>query len=503
MPRSSKRKAAGMPETCRVHDKRQARGSKISREKQATGLDSLPDELLLDILDSFIIHGYYDESRVRVLYNLCLTSRRLYRLATPYMYAIMDNLRADPGKFLRSLIQQPEMAQSLRYLSWVDDHAEPYFWDKSKKYVLSQIERRALCRKAEEFELINPRLYARGFRQQQPRDHLTALLLLAPNIRRLEVADRNVCCYRRGYPTPPMWIRLLGEARFAVSPLISQHFQHLRSLHLHMGPIKFMHIVPILGIPSLRLVVLEEVFQVVPVSSRAMEHSIPPQSSRIEEFHFENSYIGSETVAQLLRSFRGLRTFVLAFDNLERTGAYRSYEGHPPRLHYPTLAEALLEHKDTLERLVIEEDTDWDLRDIYQLNQGSLGSLRDMHKLRSLQTGLDSFGAFEMDEYGAWFPTEPTKLSENLPLAVERVELSIEEEFYDEYEKYWRKSLDDLAQSCRSNLPNLKKVNIRRKFVDGMWIDEWLTKIRDKFAEQDIELWIMRDVETFDYILDY
>ncbi|KAF2689253.1 hypothetical protein K458DRAFT_400048 [Lentithecium fluviatile CBS 122367] len=507
MPRPAKRKASGPAGASRLRSKRRALQKSPPEPSEAppTGFNSLPEEVILVILD-FFLDTIYTTDQVRSLYSLSLTSRQLYRLSKPYLYSLVDNRIIEPRKLLRTLLQEPHMTDRVRNLEWFDDHGNLIScWKrKDKKYALTHIERRELCKKVEELGLSNPRMYSRGFQLQRPKDHLAALLLLCPNIRSLDVVDTNVCCYPRGYHIAPPWIRLLGEVGFGETQTITQHFQHLSAIRIRMGPIRLVHIPPILNIRSLRTLMLEDIFQPEPMSEWIWDFGVSPRSSPLENLYVQNSYIDSQSLAQIIHSIHSLRLFCFDFDNSVRNLSYTLYDDEFPELHYPTLAAALLEHSETLEQLSIADNADPELSDVFSVDKGTLGSLRSLDKVCIMDVDLSCFGGVDFDEETLLADVRPANLASNLPANLQYLDLNIdiEDEENLRYEEFWRKQiLDDLLNNFESSLPRLKEVRLSRKEEGEIKVDEIILDRTVAFAEKGVMLTVPADGGRFQWAL--
>jgi hypothetical protein len=450
-----------------------------------TKLDDLPEELILGILDHLIFAEEGNAQRYfKTLHDLCLTSRKFYRLAKPYLYTIVDNVFVDPGKLLRSAIQDPTLSERIKFLHWVDDHqGGSYVWDYKNRHKLSQIHRRELCKTLDILGVPEAQDFRQGFSERDSRDNLASLLLLAPKIESLEVTDINLCCAPRGYKQKPCWLRLLSHTALSASPGLAYHFQQLNTIRLRMGPIRLDYIGAILRLPALRALMLEDVFHAGRITPWRWEMEVEPRCSPIEVLYIENSYIDSAAVAQILNAMKSLKVFCLEFGSLMDSAVHRLFDDNPPKLTYSILSKALVEHKDTLEQLSIEDCLDGVLREFFGDQTDCLGSLQEMHKLRYLDIGLCPF---REGEAGAILP--PANLVGNLPCNVEHIDINIEEKRGDEEEEHWKKSLEELAKSCKAAYPLLQDIRVSKRLMGVVAVDEEVTRIKGLFKEQGVTL---------------
>ncbi|KAF2126806.1 hypothetical protein P153DRAFT_368853 [Dothidotthia symphoricarpi CBS 119687] len=467
--------------------KRRAQGTDRPFTTKTSVLNDLPEELILEVLDQVLWWEDGDaKAHYQTLHSLSLTNRKLYRLTKSYLYTIVDNVFVDSGKLLRSAIQEPELAKRIKCVHWLDDHqGSPYQWNPDNKYKLSQIERRELCKLVDRLGIPEIQAYRIGFKEQKMRDNLTSLLLVAPDIESIEVADTNMCCSPSGYRLRPMWLKLLCDAGMSTIPGLSTHFQHLSTIRLQMGPIKLEHIGGMLRLPSLRALMLEDIFHPGEILPWRWDAEVAPRCSNLQVLYIENSYIDSLAVAQILHAIKALKLFCLDFDNWIHSAANRFFGERPPLMHYPTLAAALLAHKDSLEQLSLEDSSEGELRAFFGDETGCLGSLRDMHKLKYVDMGLYPFRQNKTphDDNAA-----PARLAENLPRNIEHMDISIEEVLNDAEEKRWRRDLEDLARTCKTMVPLLREIRVAKRLVQVVFVDDEVRKIKEKFAEQGVVL---------------
>jgi hypothetical protein len=248
-------------------------------------------------------------------------------------------------------------------------------------------------------------------------------------------------------------------------------------------------------------IMLEDVYQPDsdPMLDLVWDSSVPPRSSPVEKLYIGNSYIDSKPLACLIRSIQALQGFCFDFDDAVRNESYTLYETDVPELHYPALATALLEHKDTLEELGINDNSDPHLNEMYEIDPESLGSLHELYKVRVLDVDLECFGGVDVDfNQGAdvehLFTTvvRPADLAQNLPAALEQLTLTINEECDTPYERFWINSLEDLAKTVRTSLPALKRINVQRR--DGCGIrpenETDVERLVQMFADADVQFLI-------------
>lgn len=109
-----KRKAAGEPIFTAPRPRRQ------KRDASRTNIDTLPDELLLQIVDCIGEQGGHHQS----LHSLSLVNRRFDRIAASGLYECVefrdDNTHA-PYLYLRTVLRAPDLARKTTCLYWMTD----------------------------------------------------------------------------------------------------------------------------------------------------------------------------------------------------------------------------------------------------------------------------------------------------------------------------------------------------------------------------------------------
>ncbi|KAK7178423.1 hypothetical protein PSPO01_15521 [Paraphaeosphaeria sporulosa] len=81
-------------------------------------MDALAEELLIQILDHLIHPSLLTRPQTSTLHALCLSSRKLYRLARPYLYTHIHSLSGRSGRhLLRTLQRNPFLASHVSYFA--------------------------------------------------------------------------------------------------------------------------------------------------------------------------------------------------------------------------------------------------------------------------------------------------------------------------------------------------------------------------------------------------
>ncbi|KAF3009964.1 hypothetical protein E8E13_011235 [Curvularia kusanoi] len=458
-------------------------------ESRKSHIDHLPEELMvliLDCLDEGSPRSRIDQPdrmrHLKAFHSLCLTCRKLNRLAKPYLYStIMNEIRYDARERLEflsihasidRLVLDDKVADGIKRISWV--HIT-YGGSTYYRNALSAV-------KLKFFQKLGtlgiPELAGelrKSFDADGSKDHLAALLVLTRNLEYLEVLTVYVAY---GHSPDLTWLDLLQLSTCA--PGLISHFQHLHHVRLGMDGLKIIQIGPLLRLVSLRTLSIQGADQYEEELSVDLDQIFGKQCSAIETLIMENSRIESDTIASILAAIKRLKVLKLEFSSLSRTlndeWLFDPVPQIPPDC-WTTLSEALLAHKDSLEQLYIinrqwhalEDDIDHpdNLR-----GRGALIGMSNLHKLRYLDTGLSPF--CDPSEGNL---SEAVDFSDMLPANLEHLVISVEglPEPFDLRNSSIQKTLLELARVCGSKAHSLKGIVV------------WLPHDHDELCALDFE----------------
>lgn len=464
--------------------------SKRDRAKsRRSHIDHLPEELMvliLDCLDEGLLRSRVDQPdrmrHVKAFHSLCLTCRRLNRLAKPYLYTTIINEPVyDASGYLTSLVSHApidrlvlddKVADGIKRISWVRSTFEPstYYENALSAVKLKFFQKLGKLGIPELAGELRKSFYGDG-----TKDHLAALLVLARNLQYLEVCTVYTAY---GHGTDLTWLDLLQLSTYA-SGLIS-HFQHLHHVRLGMSGLKITQIGPLLRLLSLRTLSIQNADQYENEPSIDLDQIFGKQCSAIETLIMEESRIESDIVAGILAAIQRLKVLKLEFSSLSRTLSDEWLFDPVPEIppdSWTTLSEALLAHKDSLEQLYII-NRHWDAHKDHIDDPDSLRGrgcfigMSNLHNLRYLDTGFSPF--CDPSESNL---SEAVDFSDILPASLEHLVISVEgfPEPLDLKESSIQKTLLELARVCRSKARSLKGIVI------------WLPHDQDELCALDFE----------------
>jgi len=272
------------------------RPSQGARNNMAN-LDSLPDELLLDIINH-LPSGFS---------ALNLTCRRFHHLTTPYLYSTYLFCDVDASPFLRTIAATEGLASYVKTINWNNSHEDIQRAHKSlgvnitAYHELLQILGR--LNKPYAKALVRELTYARS---EDDDKVLNAILGLATNVETLYVAETS----RWNHHT--YWIPVF----LSHTP---QPFAHLRSAKLG-GPLRIENVAALLVLPSMRTLELSQVLDLPRKLAQSFqwddgdgflsfEALLQRHRSNVEHFHIEKSHIELESLIPALGAFKRLKSF--------------------------------------------------------------------------------------------------------------------------------------------------------------------------------------------------
>jgi hypothetical protein len=157
----------------------------VSSSTAPAYLDMLPDELLLMVLEHF--KSLNLPFRSSVLRKLCLTNRRLNKLANSYLYEDFDQrFCRHPSKFVRTVVANGDLAARVMKMSW--EYAMEDGIPRGSG-VRTSAEIRALRESLKRLDVQDTTALVDQYHQGHPSQNFKIALLHTPNVRILNVYD--------------------------------------------------------------------------------------------------------------------------------------------------------------------------------------------------------------------------------------------------------------------------------------------------------------------------
>jgi hypothetical protein len=314
-------------------------------------LDMLPDELIVAVVEHLALPS---------LLNLNLVNRRLHRVTLENVYAMFDG--PNMACFLRTITLpppngRPDLAERVKNVTWeLNPHPEESLQSfNSPPINISASERWAITRAYQQFVLVPVEAqvpldsrFARHVGGTLEVDHwaLEFFLMFVPNVEELKVQG--------------VWLwddHTYWFTNVAANPT---RFNRLKSIEL-LGPMRMENIIPLLEMPSLKHLILDEVivmrqnpeetFQWEQSDRRVLEEA----SSGLEKLTMRKSHIPVTALVPILNALKGLKEF-----KYEHVFHHMSHPMEEIPIDYIVLATVLSRHIATLKNFSFFVHDPWE-----------------------------------------------------------------------------------------------------------------------------------------------
>lgn len=455
----------------------------------ATSINSLPDELILEVF------GYLpclDQSdfQLPALINLSLTNRRLHALVVNELYAAYDSFFYSPYPFLRTVISDQQLAnkvQSMTFKYGYHVHAE------RAPYRSSAADKKTIKEGLKVLDVPGWKAWASDCNEPKAEQEMlyAAILMHTPNIVSVDIDDG-----RLPYKVPK-WLDLI---RWAVNGSNIGHvhqFGQLKSIRVDVLNLKLRHLAPIFKLRSLRSLKLVGVMEPDVTTEGKADHLrrlVPVASSPIEDLSLQESFIDASALSTVIGFLRELKSLEYQHTD-DRWLLYgESSEDYwlggdtvPTRTYYPTiqpdysnLRTDLERHHKSLKSLSLGENMEYTTTTF-----GLIGSLRIFENLTHLDVPLSALVNLYQDT--------PQILVENMPRSLQKLTIHIG--------SHKRKygcipAVHHMAVAHREYMPTLQEVRLvpvddSRSYHSYDW-----EAILKPLSEQGINLVIDEALET-------
>ncbi|KAF9690681.1 hypothetical protein EKO04_011303 [Ascochyta lentis] len=267
-------------------------------------LDDLPDELILKILD-YLPGIDLRDFQLHTLLSLSLTTRHLHRVVSERLYATYDSYFCEPYLFLRTLISNQHLAESVR-------HAKFRYGDDA------HLDRDRYSPNARDKKIIKEGMRALDFpdwkgwatrcnAEEVELDILhTAVMLHTPNLASLDVEDGNISAYSKA-----KWPELIKKATTGEHFGHTHRFSALKTVQIDAQNMVIHHLVPLLRLQSLQRLHLRELSE-IELDMRApaeLRRVLPESCNNLVELVLEDCFLRFDALTTLISSARSLRSF--------------------------------------------------------------------------------------------------------------------------------------------------------------------------------------------------
>ena len=406
-------------------------------------LNDLPDELILEILD-YLPGIDLKDFQLQTLLSLSLTSRHLHHVVSDKIYSTYDSYFCEPYLFLRTLISNPHLAESVR-------HAKFRYGDDA------HIERKRYSPNARDKKIIKEGMKFldfpdwKGWATRCNADDIeldilhTAVMLHTPNLMSLDVEDGHISAYSKA-----KWPELIKKATTAEYFGHAHRFSTLKSVRIDAQNMVIHHLVPLLRLQSLQKLELRELSE-IELDMRApaeLRRVLPEGCNNLEDLVLEECSLRYDALTTLISSARSLRSF--RFDANQESVLL---DGSGVMLQ-----NALWRQRNCLERLDVYHDP-WHKDDEDPLSHGGLEQfpvLRDLKCPLRMVVDVRSGASATVLDF--------------LPPALESLALSIR---WGAGEELFLSVLESMASDYITAIPRLKaltlNVQVPAEEIDYDW----------------------------------
>jgi hypothetical protein len=332
-------------------------------ESLSATLSKLPDELILEITEHLAFSSLLD---------LSLVNWRFRRVTLPKIYARFSGNK--PAQFLRTIALplpagRPELARRVKSVKWEcdPDVVSPDGFGTGESEI-STPDRWAIARAFQQLVLATPpegqasldSHFARHIRGPLYMHHwaLDFFLMFVPNVEEVDVYSA--------------WQWDDHKYWFTHIAANAGRFKQLKSIVLG-GPMRIENIIPLLTMPSLKNLELDEVIIMRQNADDAFPWEQPDRlvledaSSGIEWLTMNYSWLPTASIVYILNLIEGLKYF--RYEHQQNDLSVSPEESIP--VEYASLVTALLRHTSTLEDVCFKIYTgpldEWQLLDLDKL----------------------------------------------------------------------------------------------------------------------------------------
>ncbi|KAF3035561.1 hypothetical protein E8E12_004661 [Didymella heteroderae] len=361
------------PLPSQAHQKRLSRNQTLAAQKRPSQLTAhyatlgdLPDELILAILN-YLPGIDMQDFQLHTLSSLSLSTRNLHRVVSDKIYSTYDSYFCEPYLFLRTLISNPHLGESVRHAKFRygdDAHLE------RKRYLPTARDKKIIKEGMKALDFPDWKGWATRCNSADVELDIlhTAVLLHTPNLMTLDVEDGLISAYSRA-----KWPELIKKATTGEHFGHAHRFSALKSVRVDAQNMVIHHLVPILRLQSLKKLELRELSE-IELDMRApaeLRRVLPQRCNNLEELVLEECSLRYDALETLIGSARSLKSF--RFDANQESVLL---DGSGVMLQ-----NALWSQKDCLESLDVYHDP-WHKDDEDPLHHGGLEQFPALKELK-------------------------------------------------------------------------------------------------------------------------
>lgn len=281
-----------------------ARSQQLRTADTYATLDSLPDELILEILE-YLPGINLQNFQLDTLLSLSLTTRHLHRVVSDRLYTTYDSYFCEPYLFLRTLVSNPNLADSVRHAKFRygdDAHLE------RKRYAATARDKKIIKEGMRMLNFPDWKGWATRCNTEEIEFDIlhTAIMLHTRNLVSLEVEDGHISAYSKA-----KWPELIKKATTGEYFGNAHRFSTLKSVCIDAQNMVIHHLVPLLRLQSLHKLELRELSE-IELDMRApaeLRRVLPESCNNLEELVLEECFLRFDALTTLISSARSLKSF--------------------------------------------------------------------------------------------------------------------------------------------------------------------------------------------------
>jgi hypothetical protein len=439
-------------------------------------LHDIPDELALKI--------FSQANDRQTLYNLCFTSKRVYRIALPFLYRNIDHqMYKHPPMIhsaIRTLLKKPELAQKVEMIGIREPKPCDYFWDYTSWARWAKKKYRATLG-YEDHDLFlagSEHLLSAGMlRNGLPtRDHLiekeeaqVALLVsLCPNLKQMVFENPSMPSETPRFVLDHLILEILHPQ--IRDRKVLQSLETLTAVTERIeggqGGFRLASIATFFLLPKLRRVKGVACFE--PEDELFENFDCPVRTSSVRDLRLLRSAVCPKGLMQMIDACKALESFDCDWAGLNVGWV---------EINFPLLRGALLGHKDTLQHIRLDTAKhfdSWPERDDGLVPPFG-PRLKEFNTLKTLDVPASALIGWDENNVGGY-----DRLRDVLPHNLEELKIN-------EFAPRLLEMLEDLVTVCADRYPRLVKLTISRKHSGNADVEDHL---QEKFAEMapDVEV---------------
>jgi hypothetical protein len=445
-------------------------------------MHDLPDELVAKVIGNVRYAG--------ALYNLALTSHRIYRITLPILYTrISHHLYQEPRRLhsaIRTLIRRPDLAAKIRSVAIRDPIQNDSYWDLKSWMIWAKANYNAVLGQDDQHMFLTAAYTLIGNHPLPDKiigheEAQAALLLaLASDLKHLHLENPSLMDEPSRFGMDHLILDILDPN--IREGKILQKLQKLTAVTARLeggqGGFRLASIATFFQLPNLHSVTGVAGFE--PEDPLFINFDRPERSSSVKEIKFLRSAICPLGLSQMIGACKSLEVFDSDWAGLSLGWV---------EINFPLLREALAEHKETLTILTLDTAKhydSWPERDDGLVPP--LGhELRLFEKLRKLDVPASALIGWDENDVGGYDP-----LKDTLPPNLEEMKIN-------EYAPRLLEMILDFVPTCAELLPKLKKLTISRVHSGGADVEDNLEqKFKDFAPGVELTFEDAREIDHFE-----